>query len=367
MSSKPPSTDNPSSTATRRQLLQWGLLGGAGAWLFPESEAEARPRLSQPSIPHLGGVSDIGSMVQGYGWRHNGLVVSAHSDNAYPMIAASPNGAVVQKMVDAVMMKLSGQSTPDKAWGSMFGQGDRVGILIDERGNDRTKTRQATIQAVLAGLQSAGVSLNQTVIWCQFGRYLPLLGYKINLRNPGLKAVGADQVGYDRRYGLKIRQGLFGKTLGLSRIVTSLCTHIINIASLEDHPIIGARLSLAQQAIASLEGGQMLERRWGGVGIGTVAAWNIMRQRFVLHFIDGLAGAYNGGLNAWHPEMIFGGTDPVALDRIALGYIESERQNRGKTQISATRRSPIYINNAASNAVGIANLFRIRHQRIRIK
>lgn len=366
MSSKPSSKENPSPEVTRRQLLQWGLVGGAGALLLPE-EAEARPRLSQPSIPGLGNVGDIGSMVQGYGWRHNGLVVSAQSPDVYPIISSAPNAATVQRMVNAIMMKLSGQATPSKAWGSMFGQGDRVGILIDEHGNHRTRTRQATIQAVIAGLRSAGVSLNQIVIWCQFGRYLPTLGYKINLRGRGLKAVGADQVGYNRRYGLKMKRGMFGKTLGLSNIVTSLCTHIINIASLEDHPIIGARLSLAQQAMSSLQGGQIFARRWGGVGIGTVAAWNIMRQRFVLHFVDGLAGAYNGGLNAWHPETIFGGTDPVALDRIAFGYIESERQRTGKPQISGTRRAPTHINHAAANAVGVANLLRIRHLRLRVK
>lgn len=356
---------------TRRQLLCRGLgvgiLGALGTTIMPVSPSEARPRIKPGNIPDLSGISDVGSMVRGTGWNHPGLVVSAQADGVYSMVSPSPNAALTQKMVDGIMMRLSGQSTAEKAWGSLFGPGDRVGILFDAIGNHRTRTRAEVIQSVLQGLKLAGVVPAQTVLWCMYSRSLPALGYSINLQGPGLKIVGADQVGHESNMGLKFKQGLFGTTLGLSRIVTRLCTHIINIATLEDHPILGASLCLAQQAISSLRGGQALERHWGGPHIGRIATWPILRQKFVLHFIDALAGGYDGGEHSWHPETILGGTDPVALDRIAFGMIESERQNAGKPLISGTARTPRYINDAASGGVGLANLLQIRHVRLRIQ
>lgn len=371
--SSPPSpdrlTDAPpdSHGLTRRQVVQAGVGGVLGSLLWPGADSDARPRIKPSKVPDLSAIEDVGSMIQSTGWRRPGQVVSVVSDSAFPLVSSAPNDAVVKTMVNTILMKLSGKATADKAWGSLFGPGDRVGILIDERGNGRTRTRKATIDAVLAGLQSAGVSPNQIILWSQYGRFLPHLGYALNIRGKGLKVAGADQVGFDKRHGIKSKRGMFGSVRGFSRIVTALCSHVINIATLEDHPIIGARLCLAQQAIASLQGGAFLERRWGGLGIAQIAGQPMLRQRFVLHFIDGLAGSYSGGAHAWHPEVILGGTDPVALDRIGFGLIESERQRGGKPLISGTRRTPRYINNAASIGLGVANLMRIRHQQIRLK
>lgn len=365
--------NNPTSTPaiyptlwTRRRLLRWGVLGGLGAVISPANSAEARPRVRPDQIPHLSGIADVGSMVRGFGWNHRGLVVSAHADGVYSMVSPTPNASLTQKMLDSIMMRLSGESTAEKAWGSMFGPGDRVGVLFDELGNHRTRTRPAVIQAVLHGLKLAGVTPAQTVLWCMYSRSLPALGYTINVQGPGLKIIGADQIGYEKNIGLKFNQGLFGSTLGVSLIVSQLCTHVINIATLEDHPILGARLCLAQQAMSSLRSGQALERSWGGPHIGQIAAWNIMQQKFVLHFIDALAGGYDGGEHSWHPETILGGTDPVALDRIGFGMIESERQNAGKPLITGTARTPKYINDAAANGVGIADLLQIKHINLRI-
>lgn len=353
---------------TRRQILQWGLASGVTTALLGSAEADARPYLSPQRIPNLQGISDIGSMVQGKGWsKKPGLVVSATSENVYPMLAPMVDAKRTQAMVDAIVMRLSGQASAAKAWGSLFGPGDRVGILIDEVGNANMRTRKETIYAVLRGLRAAGVNPNQTILWCGRASYLPRIGFRINTNRPGVKVCGADQMGWDKRAALKISRGLFGSKLPLSRIVTMLCSHIINIATLEDHPVIGARLCLAQQVLSSLRGGNLLERRWGGVGISQVAGWNVMRQRFVLHMIDGLAGSCNGGLHNWHPQLIMAGTDPVALDRLAFGIIENKRQQLGKPAITGTRRSPRYINNAAASGVGVANLTQIRHQQLRIK
>ncbi len=368
MNSEAPETSLASEGLTRRQVLQFGLCGGVSSLLLGPDLVEARPLLSPQRIPHLQGISDIGSMIQGRGWAPKpGLVVSATSDTVYPMLAPGVNASIAQKMVNSIMMRLSGKGTPAKAWGSLFGPGDRVGILIDSVGAPRTRTRKETIGAVLTGLRAAGVNPNQTMIWCAKSGYLPRIGLPINTNRPGVKIFGADQMGWDFRVVLKMKSGLFGTKLPLSYIVTTLCTHIINIATLEDHPVIGARLCLAQQVISSLRGGNYLERRWGGVGISQVARWKIMRQRFVLHMVDGLAGACNGGLHTWHPQIIMAGTDPVALDRLAFGMIEDQRQKLGKPSITGTRRTPRYINNAAANGIGIANLTNIRHQQIRLK
>jgi hypothetical protein len=366
MSEHLPSHPLSSKQITRRRLLQWGL-GSSLGMLLPLTDAQAD--LPKQKIPHLKGIADIGSLVKGFGFSRPGMVIEAKHPAVFSPGALAPNQLIVKKMLDAIIMRLSGTDQPNRAWGSFVGPGDRVGILIDAQGSELLRTRHAVISAVLEALKSAGVREHQTLLWTTYARDLPNMGYNLNTSGPGLKVAGADQMGYDSNHSLELPGGgLFGNKLQLSRIVSALCTHIINISTLEDHPVIGTRLCLAQQAISSVSNGPSLERQWGGEpGIGQIAVWPIMRQRFVLHIIDGLAGTFNGGLNVWHPQILLGATDPVALDSIGFSMIDAQRQSSGETAISGTNRTPRYINTAAINGVGINDTFRIKHQRINIK
>lgn len=345
-------------TASAAGLVTMGL-GGA---------AEAVPRLTRKPLPSLNAIADAGTMLRGQGIKKRGYVYEIAHNNVFPMGGYQPSKPAVFKMLQTLMMKITGESTPKKAWTRMVGPGDRVGILVDAEGNAATKSRRALIDCIVLSLKQVGIQEKDIIIWTHYGRLLTGLGYNLNWKGPGVKILGADQMGYDNRYALKLNTGLFGSQLGMSKIVTQLCSHVINVAALEDHPIMGCHLCLTQQAISSLQKGKSLERYWGGArSIGQIAAWPIVQQKFVLHIIDGLAGAFNGNLRVWQPQTLIGGTDAVAVDRFGFSMIENKRQSSGESAITGTRRAPVHINNAALQNAGIANLQQITHQKIIVR
>lgn len=346
---------------TRRQYLQASALGLLGMSALPQLAEAGRSYIPRQTLPGLQDIADAGKMVAGQGLKRRGYVAEVKHLQVFPLGGYSPNIRAVNAMLENLMMMLTRQSSSTKAWQKMVGPGDKVSILVDAQGNAVSRTRKAVIDCVVLGLRRAGVHPNDIIIWTTFGRLLPHLGYNLNWNRPGVKVLGAHQLGYDRKYRLA---QIGGNSMYLSKIVSKYSSHIINIATLEDHPIIGCRLCLAQQASASLSRGQILERYWGGAqGIAGIAAHPLIRQKFILHLIDGLSGTYNGHLRPWQPQVLLGGTDPVAVDRQGFALIDSQRRRAGVPVITGTRRTPVHINHAALKGVGLANLMQIQHHK----
>ena len=356
------------SELDRRSFLWMGLAGIAGLCLPELAEAGMKP-LQRRKIANLSQIAPVGSMISGQGFRKPGYVVEVEHASVFPKGTFKPNQNKVSKMVHALITRLVGLPNSKQAWSKFVGPGDKVGILIDAAGNTRTRTRREVLLAVIAGVHSTGVPLKDIIIWAENAVALPHLGFALNRSAGKMKVTGSNISGFDKRYRFGGGGGLFGGGGHyISNIVSRQCTHIINIATLEDDLILGCRLSLAQQALSSFSNPVALARKWGGAqGIGDIASFNIMKQKFILHIIDGLAGAYAGNSVPWHPQLLLGSTDPVALDRVAFGKIEAARRRRGLNQISGTRRSPRHINTAAIRGAGVANLSNIRYKRVSLK
>jgi uncharacterized protein (DUF362 family) len=70
--------------------------------------------------------------------------------------------------------------------------------------------------------------------------------------------------------------------------------------------------------------------------IPTAAGQAPIRQKAVLHILDGLIGVYEGGPGAWNPtwgtwprRSLFFATDPVALDHVGWDIIDAKRVEQG--------------------------------------
>jgi hypothetical protein len=70
----------------------------------------------------------------------------------------------------------------------------------------------------------------------------------------------------------------------------------------------------------------------------------IIRQKCVLHIMDGIKGVYQGGPGASRPEwtwennaLLFA-TDPVAMDHVAWRYIDAKRKEKGLPPVAAVGR-----------------------------
>jgi hypothetical protein len=324
-------------------------------------------QLPTRKLSFLKNLADVGSMLRGQGLSRRGYVVDVRTQTAYPQGQAAPDTPTVSRMMATLLMKLTGRPTGQAAWATWFGPGDKVGVLIDPKGSGTARVHTATVAAVVGGLRAAGVQSNDIIVFSANAAELSGGGFPLNWSKQGVRFVGVDQLPVDNRHRFTLKAGFMGRTVPISSVI-SMCRYIINISPFMDHPVLGARLALANQVLVSFKQGNEFERHWGGaVGIGEIATWPLFRKKFVLHIIDGLTGTFDGQSTAWHPQIYLASTDPVALDRVAFGLIDSTRRENGLPIIYGTQRNPRYIDVAAMNHAGEGNNDKINHQIINLK
>lgn len=139
----------------------------------------------------------------------------------------------------------------------------------------------------------------------------------------------------------------------LSAIVTRMCSKVINLPVLKDHRSAGVTLALKNMSHGM--NNNVARSHLGGVAHGfgdlhkhingpnqcntfipQAVAHRKMREKVVLHIMDGLIGVYEGGPGAWnrtwatwrHKGMFFG-TDPVAMDHVGWDIIDKKRAEEG--------------------------------------
>jgi len=161
-----------------------------------------------------------------------------------------------------------------------------------------------------------------------------------------------------------------GKWSYFSRLVTRRFTKIINLPVLKTCQPVGISFAMKNLAYGSLTNTSRLHRV-GVNAIGEACAFPCLRDKAVLHIGDALRACYYGGVgtnpkHTWDANVLFLGTDPVALDLIALDYITGIRISRGVQQME-DRQSRVYLDIAAGLGLGIADRAKIDLQEIAAK
>ena len=66
------------------------------------------------------------------------------------------NSTVADEMLTSAMLRLTGKSTPDQAWGELFRPEDVVGIKVNALGGKRIATHPGVVDAVVEVLNVQG-------------------------------------------------------------------------------------------------------------------------------------------------------------------------------------------------------------------
>lgn len=236
--------------------------------------------------------------------------------------------------------------------------------------------RKDVTTAIVAGLKSAGLPEGNLIVWDKYQSELIEAGYSIQDSTQSVRVVGViPGIGFDpdSTYRFphvgKLIWGdlLFGKDRTeeisaeshLTRLVTQQITKLINVSVLTDHHEVGLSGSLLNLALGSVDN----VRRFANdaeaceSAVPEICALPAIREKAVLHIIDGLLGQYTLGPNihpqsTWHNGTIYLSTDPVALDTIALEEIESQRRRTGLSSVTNRAR---YISFAGEAGLGVAD------------
>src|SRR5262249_37160037 len=118
--------------------------------------------------------------------------------------------------------------------------------------------------------------------------------------------------------------------------------------------------------------------------IPTVVAHQAIRQKTVLHILDGLVGVYQGGPSStsgcvWPQRSLFFATDPVAMDLVGWDIVDAKRIEHGMPPVGRTgiyygdgrsgsskesfdRRQPEHIILAGNIGLGVVDRQKIEHR-----
>lgn len=239
------------------------------------------------------------------------------------------NPEIVKKIVDKGIMQYTGKDTVESAWASVlpsFSSDDIVTLKVNCI-NRSLSSHPELIDAIVAGLISAGVKENNIIIWDRTNNELTRAGYKLNTGNTGVRCFGTDENnwGYDKQ--VKIHD----QEVRLSNILMKT-THLINVPVLKDHGMSGVTLSMKNH-YGSVDNPGALH---GGRCNPYIAHLNDVpeiKEKTRVIVLDALLGIFRGGPGG-QPQFTYNsiifGKDPVALDYTGWTIIREERKKNGQ-------------------------------------
>lgn len=310
--------------------------------------------------------------------RFPGRVISAP-------LSESPDS--VRNALAASMKALTGASDDLDAWRGFISPNDVVGIKVNCSGAPRMMSHPLVVGEIARCLVRAGVSPRNIYVFERFGdqlenaNYAPHLppGAQIHAMESGNR-YGRGLAHYDRR--VFVETDFFGEEQTrsfLSRLVTRTLTKIVNVPNMKDHGasgVTGCLKNIAYGSFSNVARSHANTRTNTLTFIGTLYSTEPLRSRAVLHVMDGIRGVWQGGpflqndKFLFEPKRMMVGTDPVAMDRILLDWIEAKRKAEGWPSVwdrspeamkrQRFEREPGHIAFAGSLGLGIADKERIQ-------
>lgn len=290
------------------------------------------------------------------------------------------NARVVRSMVDRLVMAATGQPDIAKAWGSLVGPNDKVGIKISAAGGELFTTHHDVVNAIVNGLVAAGHPRNSIVVWDRSLIGTKEAGYKPGVDGYQLRGI-TPASGYDAKAALtapllgkliwgdldykgdKGKMPLLSDTENTSnvshfaRILSSDVTKIINVPVMSNSTTNGIAGCLYNMTIPNIDNSRRFSQMtgFGAESIAIIYSNPIVSSKVVFNLMDGLLAQYGGGPEsqpnfAIHHATLYASKDPVALDSVALKRLDGWR---AKSNFPPIGRLASYIQ--AAGQLGLGN------------
>ncbi len=259
--------------------------------------------------------------------------------------------AVVHRMVDFVVMAATGKNDTASAWLSLVKPTDRVGIKISTIGGRLASTHRSVVNAIISGLESAGVPGKNILVWDRSG--LADAGWTGRAGDFQVRSIEPTR-GYDPQ--AVITSGVLGKLIWgdvdflkrdpknrgivpaerdqlsadshLCKIVSRDVDKIINVPVLISSESCGIAGCLYNVTVPNVDNWRRFAE--SDSFIPDVYIDSRVGPKVVLNIMDALLAQYAGGPD-FQPNYvmqhgtIYASKDPVALDVTALALIERWR------------------------------------------
>jgi len=329
---------------TRRSCLK-SLAGGAAAVSFGLPEI-ARAAETQPNTAAK--LSMPGP--------YRGRVVAVESPEVIAQGAYKE--APVQKMMRRGMTELTGTDGWVDAWRRFFEPGDVVGIKLNPVGKPNVMSDGTVVREIIAGLEAAGVKRKDIIAYDRyraqffdagFDKWLPD-GVRTAYATEDYDNIQQAIEGYDPDVYLDLPLTLPGYSVEnatarrshAARFISREVNKVVNLPVLKDHQSAGVTLALKNMShgfvnnVARSHGTRSLNAC--NFFIPAVVQMPVIRDKVILHILDGVKGCYHGGPGArpqfvWEHRTLYFATDPVAMDRIGWEVIDAKRVEVGMPKL----------------------------------
>ena len=290
--------------------------------------------------------------------RHENVIES--SGHAQP--------GLVEEMLNRAMTELTGVSL-EETWKQFFSPDDVIGLKVNMNslsnwGNTGFASHYpALTSAIINSCQASGIGEEQFIIWERSVGELKGAGYTPNDQEGKLRILGTNE---SRREpgGIGFHPESFpvgDQSSRVSRILTDLCTSMINVPVLKSHRGSGITAALKNHFGSIDNPGSYHDSNCNNPGIAEVNAIPVIRKKQRLVICDALQAVYEGGPGwtpgyVWPYGVILVGTDPVAIDRVCLDILNEKRIESGLQSASPYSG---HIDLSAKLGLGVVDLKKI--------
>jgi hypothetical protein len=328
---------NSNMPRSRRDVLRESLFASAMAG----APALAASKLGLPG-PYPGQVVAV---------SHPGSIVSG-------AFQAQP----VADMMRKGMMELTGAPNWTDAWKALFEPGDVVALKVCPVGGRRLCSDPLVLRQVVDGLVSAGVKLNDIVVYnryrremydCGIQRWAPE-GVRIAWASEAYSQLQLDMGGYDPGIYMDMALALPGQDTSddhvrrsyVARLLTKEVNKVVNLPVLKHHDAAGVTVTLKNMShgfVNNVERSHATRTLLAcGTFIPAVVNLPVFRQKVVLHIVDGIKASFNGGPGGrpefiWEHKTLYFGTDPVALDKTGWKAVDEKRAAEGMVPVAFSK------------------------------
>jgi len=306
----------------------------------------------------------------------------------------------VQLMMRKGMTDLTGAAGWVDAWRLFVEPGDVVGIKVNPVGQPHVISAAEVVREIISGLNAAGIKNKDIVVYDRyraqffkagFDKWLPE-GVRTSSAAEDYEEVQQAIEGYDPDHYMDMALTLPGYDINnltarhsyAAHFITKEVNKLINLPVLKDHQSAGVTLSLKNLShglvnnVCRSHSSNTLNAC--GSFIPAVVSMPVIRNKAVLHVLDGVKGLYHGGPGSrpefvWEHKTLYFATDPVALDHVCWKAIDQKRFAMGLKPVAEDRpdkystflnRQPEHIEIAGAMGLGEWNESKIDLRRNRL-
>ncbi len=311
-----------------------------------------------------------------------------------PTVSNRYQADAIQQMMRRGMTSLTGAPDWQSAWKQFVEPGDVVGIKVNPVGQPHVISDATVVREIIAGVEAAGVKRRDIVVYDRyhdqyfqagFDKWLPE-GVRTGAASPKYDNVQQDLfakggngwTGYDADHYMDMALGLPGQDARnevvrrsyAAKFITREVNKLINLPVLKDHQSAGVTLALKNLSHGLVNNvcrsHSTKSLNTCGAFIPAVVAIPAIRNKTVLHVLDGIKGVYHGGPFArpqfvWEQKAMFFATDPVAMDHVCWREIDEKRLAVGRLKLADelpdqfstfVRKQPEHVEIAGSLGLG---------------